>query len=83
MDEKERTPLYRVEGGVAWLTLNRPETLNSFTTDFVHEINDAIRRADEDEAVRARRDRRGTRLQLRRQPLRAGGDEPRPKARHL
>ena len=25
MDEKERTPLYRVEEGVAWLTLNRPE----------------------------------------------------------
>ncbi len=52
MDEKERTPLYRVEDGVAILTLNRPETLNSFTTDFVHEINDAIRRAEEDEAVR-------------------------------
>ena len=52
MDEKTRTPLYRVEEGVAWLTLNRPETLNSFTTDFVHEINDAIRSAEEDEAVR-------------------------------
>ena len=52
MDEKERTPLYRVENGVAWLTLNRPETLNSFTTEFVHEINDAIRSAEEDDAVR-------------------------------
>ena len=53
MDEKERTPLYRVEEGVAWLTLNRPETLNSFTTEFVHEINDAIRAAEEDDKVRA------------------------------
>ena len=52
MEDQARTPLYRVEEGVAWLTLNRPETLNSFTTDFVHEINDAIRRAEEDEAVR-------------------------------
>ena len=52
MDEKERTPLYRVENGVAYLTLNRPETLNSFTTDFVHEIEDAIVRADTDDEVR-------------------------------
>ena len=53
MDEQVRTPLYRVEEGVAWLTLNRPETLNSFTTEFVREINDAIRAAEEDDAVRA------------------------------
>ena len=52
MDEKERTPLYRVENGVAYLTLNRPETLNSFPTDFVHEIEDAIVRADTDDEVR-------------------------------
>lgn len=52
MEEKERTPLYRVENGVATLTLNRPETLNSFTTDFVHEINDAIIRAGGDDDVR-------------------------------
>ena len=52
MEEQVRTPLFRVEDGVAWLTLNRPETLNSFTTDFVHEINDAIRSAEEDDAVR-------------------------------
>lgn len=52
MDGKERTPLYRVENGIACLTLNRPETLNSFTTDFVHEINDSICRAADDDAVR-------------------------------
>ena len=46
MEDKERTPLYRVEDGVAWITMNRPETLNSFTQDFVLEINEAIVRAD-------------------------------------
>ena len=52
MDSMERTPLYRVEDGVAWITMNRPETLNSFTQDFVLEINDAITRADNDSNVR-------------------------------
>ena len=52
MDEKERTPLYRAENGIATITLNRPETLNSFTTDFVHEIEDAIVHADADDDVR-------------------------------
>ena len=52
MDSMERTPLYRVEDGVAWITMNRPETLNSFTQDFVLEINDAITRADSDSNVR-------------------------------
>ena len=48
MEEKERTPLYRVESGVATITMNRPETLNSFTPDFVHEIEDAVIRAEAD-----------------------------------
>ena len=52
MDEKVRTPLYRVESGVAWITFNRPETLNSYTQDFVLEINSAIDRAADDDAVR-------------------------------
>ena len=52
MENGQRTPLYRVEEGVAWLTMNRPETLNSFTQDFVLEINDAIRRAETEEEVR-------------------------------
>ena len=52
MENRKRTPLYRVENGVARLTLNRPETLNSFTPDFVLEINEAIRSADTDPAVR-------------------------------
>ena len=52
MENVQRTPLYRVEDGVAWLTLNRPESLNSFTQDFVLEINDAITKADTDPQVR-------------------------------
>lgn len=52
MSEVERTPLYRVENGVAWICFNRPETLNSYTQDFVLEINDAIAKAAEDDAVR-------------------------------
>ena len=52
MENTERTPLYRVENGVAWLTMNRPETLNSFTQDFLLEINEAICQADRDPAVR-------------------------------
>ncbi len=52
MENRERTPLYRVENGVARLTLHRPETLNSFTPGFVLEINEAIRSADTDPAVR-------------------------------
>ena len=52
MENKERTPLYRVQNGIARITLNRPETLNSFTQDFVLEINDVIRKAEEDNAVR-------------------------------
>lgn len=53
MDENERTPLYHVENGVAAITLNRPETLNSFTPDFVHEIEEAVIQADTDDEVRA------------------------------
>lgn len=53
MDENERTPLYHVENGVAAITLNRPETLNSFTPDFVHEIEETVIRADTDDEVRA------------------------------
>ena len=52
MDQGQRTALYRTESGVAWLTMNRPETLNSFTQDFILKINEAICAADNDPAVR-------------------------------
>ena len=52
MEDVQRTALYRVEDGVAWLTMNRPETLNSFTQEFILEINEAIMKADTDPEVR-------------------------------
>ena len=45
--------LYAVEGGVATLTLNRPEKLNAYTTEMGEEAVDAFRRARTDDAVRA------------------------------
>lgn len=52
MDANERTPLLRVEDGVAWITFNHPETLNSYTQEFVLEIEAAIAKAEADDAVR-------------------------------
>ena len=52
MEQTEKTPLYRVDRGVAWITMNRPETLNSFTKDFILELCEAVARAEADEAVR-------------------------------
>ena len=52
MENENRTPLYRVDGNVAWITFNRPETLNSYTQDFVLEINGAIAAAESDDNVR-------------------------------
>ena len=52
MDTKERTPIYRVENGVAWITMNRPETLNAFTPELIHEMNDAFDKAQSDDAVK-------------------------------
>ncbi|MBM4266226.1 MAG: enoyl-CoA hydratase [Deltaproteobacteria bacterium] len=43
---------YEVEDGIATVTLNRPEQLNSFTVGMCKELLDAFGRADEDDAVR-------------------------------
>jgi enoyl-CoA hydratase/carnithine racemase len=45
--------LYEVEGGVATVTLNRPEKLNAYTVAMGEEAVDAFRRARADDAVRA------------------------------
>lgn len=45
--------LYRVENGVGWITFNRPETLNSYTQDFILEIDEALMKADADDEVKA------------------------------
>ena len=52
MDNTERTPIYRVENGVAWITMNRPETLNSFTPELIFEMNEAFGKARADDDVK-------------------------------
>ena len=44
---------YTIEGGVATLTLDRPDKLNAFTSTMRGEILDAFDRIDADDAVRA------------------------------
>ena len=43
---------YSRRGAAAWLTLNRPESLNGLTPTTVAEFSTALVRAREDEAVR-------------------------------
>jgi enoyl-CoA hydratase/carnithine racemase len=44
---------YDVDAAVATITLHRPEKLNAFTGQMLHELIDAFDRADADDAVRA------------------------------
>ncbi|HYJ80840.1 MAG TPA: enoyl-CoA hydratase/isomerase family protein, partial [Longimicrobiaceae bacterium] len=44
--------LLRVEDGVAWITLNRPERLNAFAGSMRDDLHDAVARADEAADVR-------------------------------
>lgn len=43
---------YEVDGGVAVITLNRPEVLNAFNDELGHALVDAVRKASDDESVR-------------------------------
>jgi enoyl-CoA hydratase len=45
--------LYEVSDGVATVTLNRPEQRNALSPQLLGELNDALRRARDDEEVRA------------------------------
>lgn len=47
------TITYRVENGVAWLTLNRPDKLNAFTSQMNREIQKAIKTSASSDEVRA------------------------------
>lgn len=44
---------YELDNGVLTITLDRPEKLNAFTHEMMHELIDALDRADEDDNVRA------------------------------
>src|SRR5258708_1326519 len=45
--------LFAVDRGVATITLNRPEVLNAFSSQMGNEVQDAYRRCDADDDVRA------------------------------
>lgn len=45
--------LYETEAGVATITLNRPERLNAFTDELLEALAAALKRAENDPAVRA------------------------------
>ena len=49
----EATVLLRIEDGVAWITLNRPDRLNAFAGTMRDDLHDAIARADESPDARA------------------------------
>ena len=49
----ERTVLYDVDGGVATITLNRPERLNTMSPELLAEAHAAMQEAASDDAVRA------------------------------
>src|SRR5947207_7409609 len=44
--------LYRVEGGVAVVTLNRPDKLNAWRAEMERDVRAAMRAASDDDAVR-------------------------------
>ncbi len=44
---------YEVDGPVATITLDRPDRLNAFTVEMMHELIEAFDRSDADDAVRA------------------------------
>jgi 2-(1,2-epoxy-1,2-dihydrophenyl)acetyl-CoA isomerase len=44
---------FRVDGGVAWITLNRPDALNAWTRELGRELLAALDHAAQDDSVRA------------------------------
>ena len=44
---------YEVDETILTITLNRPDKLNAFTTQMLHEMIDAFDHADKDDAVKA------------------------------
>lgn len=42
---------YDTDDGIATITLDRPEVYNAFTQETIQELNDALRRADDDDGI--------------------------------
>jgi 2-(1,2-epoxy-1,2-dihydrophenyl)acetyl-CoA isomerase len=49
----EAKVLFKEEGGVAWLTMNRPEVLNAWDPEMIHNLADRLSDIGQDEKVRA------------------------------
>src|SRR5216117_2402030 len=47
------TVLFRVEGGLAWITLNRPEARNAINDEMRQALLDALARVEADPVIRA------------------------------
>jgi len=50
--ELEEVLIERVEGQVAYVILNRPDTLNALNAELMHRLPDTLRRVAEDDAIR-------------------------------
>lgn len=50
--ETDTPILYEVTGAIAWLTMNRPEFVNSQNSQMTYAIDDALRKAANDDAVK-------------------------------
>lgn len=53
MTKEKPTVLYAVEGGVARITLNRPEKRNALNDELISALKETLRRVDREEDVRA------------------------------
>ena len=53
VEKNYQTILYKLEGPVAILTLNRPDKLNAINGEMIDELNNALDLAEKDEQVRA------------------------------
>src|SRR5438309_465130 len=45
--------LFEMDGAVAWLTLNRPESLNAMSNDMMRDLAETLERCADDDTVRA------------------------------
>jgi 2-(1,2-epoxy-1,2-dihydrophenyl)acetyl-CoA isomerase len=52
-DSEYSTILFDVRGGVAYITLNRPDAANALNAELAHDLMDVSLRCDEDPSVRA------------------------------